>query len=54
MSKLRHVTALIKEFLHFARVHKAYWIVPLLVVLGLIVLLIAVGQTSAPFIYTLF
>lgn len=54
MSKLRHAGALITEFLRFARAHKAYWLVPLLVVLGLIVLLIAVGQTSAPFIYTLF
>ena len=54
MSKLRHLTPLIREFLAFARAHKAYWIVPLLIVLGLIVLLIAVGQTSAPFIYTLF
>ena len=54
MSKLRHLTPLIGEFFAFARAHKAYWIVPLLIVLGLIVLLIAVGQTSAPFIYTLF
>jgi Family of unknown function (DUF5989) len=54
VGKLRHLTGLIGEFLRFARAHKAYWIVPLLIVLGLIVVLIAVGQTSAPFIYTLF
>jgi len=54
MSKLRHLALLIREFFGFARAHKAYWIVPLLIVLGLIALLIAVGQTSAPFIYTLF
>ncbi len=54
MGKLRHLGTLIGEFVAFARAHKAYWIVPLLVVLALVVLLIAVGQTSAPFIYTLF
>jgi hypothetical protein len=54
MSKLRHAGTLFRELLLFAREHKAWWIVPLVVVLGLIVLLIAVGQTSAPFIYTLF
>lgn len=54
MSKLRHSGTLLREFLTFAREHKAWWIVPLVAVLALIVLLIAVGQTSAPFIYTLF
>lgn len=54
MSKLRYSVTLLKEFLAFARAHKAYWIVPLLLVLGLMVLLIAVGQVSAPFIYTIF
>ena len=54
MSKLRYTGTLLKEFLHFARAHKVYWIVPLLVVLGLMAILIATGQASAPFIYTLF
>lgn len=54
MSKLRYTGTLLKEFVHFARAHKAYWIVPLLIVLGLMALLIATGQASAPFIYTLF
>lgn len=54
MSKLRHSGTLFKEFLRFARAHKAYWIIPLLLVLGLMTLLIVAGQSSAPFIYTLF
>ena len=54
MSKLRYSTTLLKEFVAFARAHKAYWIVPMVLVLGLLVALIALGQVSAPFIYTLF
>ncbi len=54
MSKLRYSATLAKEFLEFARTHKAYWIVPLLLVLGLVGILIAAGQVSAPFIYTIF
>ncbi len=54
MGKLRHGGRLLAELLAFAREHKAYWIVPLLLVLGLLGLLIAAGQVSAPFIYTIF
>ncbi len=54
MGKLRHAGSLLREFVAFARAHKAYWIVPLLLVLGLLTLLIVAGQSSAPFIYTLF
>lgn len=45
---------LLKEFILFAREHKVYWVVPLVVVLILMAFLIFVGQASAPFIYTLF
>ena len=54
MSKLRYSTTLFKEFVSFARANKVYWIVPLVLVLGLFIVLITVGQVSAPFIYTLF
>ena len=54
MGKLRHSGTLFKEFLRFSRAHKVYWIVPLVLVMGLMILLIAAGQVSAPFIYTLF
>ncbi len=54
MGRLGYVGTLIRDFLAFAREHKAWWIVPLLIVLGLVALLIATGQASAPFIYTLF
>jgi hypothetical protein len=54
MSKLRYAGPLLAEFFRFARAHKAYWVVPLVLVLALMIVLIAVGQVSAPFIYTLF
>ena len=54
MMKLNYLGSLIKEFFLFAREHKAYWIVPLVIVLVLMAFLIFAGQTVAPFIYTLF
>lgn len=54
MSKLRHSGSLLREFVRFARAHKAYWLVPLILVMGLLIVLIVAGQASAPFIYTLF
>lgn len=54
MNKLLGFGSLLKEFVRFAAAHKVYWIVPLVLVLGLMVLLITAGQVSAPFIYTLF
>jgi hypothetical protein len=54
MSKMGYSFTLLREFFRFAKTHKAYWIVPLVIVLALMVALIAVGQFSAPFIYTLF
>ncbi len=47
--------SLMGEFLVFLREEKNWWLVPLLVVLGLFGLLVALGSTgAAPFIYTLF
>jgi uncharacterized integral membrane protein len=54
MRLLGHLGALLLEFWSFARHHKAWWILPIIVVLLLIAILIVVGQTSAPFIYSLF
>ena len=54
MSRLRYAGTLFREFVDFARHHRVWWIVPLVLVLALVVGLVAVGQVSAPFIYTLF
>ena len=43
------------EFLLFLRESKKWWLIPILVLLGLTGLLVALGSTgAAPFIYTLF
>lgn len=50
----RYLVRLLKEFTGFARQNKAWWIVPMVLVLLLLALLIVAGQSAAPFIYTLF
>jgi hypothetical protein len=54
MRFLKHLRRLLREFLGFAWQNKAWWIIPLVGVLLLLALLIATGQTIAPFIYPLF
>jgi len=46
----------VKEYWEFIRARKAYWMIPLLVMLGLIGALIVYtnGSVVAPFVYTLF
>ena len=47
--------SLVKEFLLFVSENKKWWLIPILLVLGLIGLLVVFGSTgAAPFIYTLF
>jgi len=52
--RLRYLRRLTGELLAFSREHKAYWIVPLAVILALVVLLVVTTQGAAPFLYTLF
>lgn len=47
--------SLLVEFLDFLRENKKWWLLPLLIVLGLFGLLTALASSgAAPFIYTLF
>ena len=54
MAKLGYSAKLMREFVRFARDNRAYWIVPIVLVLGITALLIVPGQVAAPMIYTLF
>lgn len=54
MRILRYIGRLLGEIFGFAWQNKAWWIVPIVLVLLLLVALIFTGQASAPFIYTLF
>ncbi len=47
--------SIVGEFLVFIRENKAWWMVPILLVLGLLGVLVVLSSTgAAPFIYTLF
>ncbi len=52
MSKAR----LIREFFEYVKDNKKLWLIPLLVLLGIVALAIIVSQSQAiaPFIYSLF
>jgi Family of unknown function (DUF5989) len=54
MRRLRYVGSFLAEIVQFARQNKVYWIVPLVLILGLVILLVVTSQATAPFIYTLF
>lgn len=54
MARLRHSWKLLSEFVGFARENRVWWIVPLVLVLGLAAAVIVVGQTATPLLYTLF
>jgi hypothetical protein len=53
MRFFRHLKKLLKEFLEFAWHNKAWWIVPIVIVLLLLTSFIFVSSSVAPFIYTL-
>ena len=54
MRLLRHLGQLLKEFFEFAWQNKAWWIIPILLVLALATFLIVASKAVAPFIYPLF
>ncbi len=54
MRVLKYIGRLVKEFFQFAWHNKAWWIVPVVLILLLLGFLIISGSAVAPFIYTLF
>ena len=47
-------TGIVREFFLFIRQNKAYWLVPLLIALGLLAVLMVMAETGlAPWIYAL-
>ena len=54
MRKLGYLGSLFGEIWQVARRNKVYWIVPFVLILGLVILLVVTSQATAPFIYTLF
>jgi len=54
MRFFKHLGRTFNEICHFAWQNKAWWIIPIFLMLALLALLIAATQGGAPFIYTLF
>ena len=53
MGRLRYAGKLFGHLVRFAAENKVYWIVPLVLVLGLLGIVIFTAQASTPFIYSL-
>jgi len=51
---IKHLGELLGEFFGFAWENKAWWIIPIVLMFLLLMFLVVAGQSSAPFIYTLF
>jgi hypothetical protein len=54
MPKIAHAAKLLREIVRFAVANKAYWLIPLMLVLGLAAVVVVASQGAAPLIYTLF
>lgn len=54
MNFFKHSGRLFKGIFGYAWQNKAWWIVPVVFVLLVVGALVFVGQSAAPFIYTLF
>lgn len=54
MRTLKYIGRLIGEFFGFAWQNKAWWIIPIVLVLLILTVFIVTGTSVAPFIYTLF
>ncbi|HYP16682.1 MAG TPA: DUF5989 family protein [Opitutus sp.] len=54
MRALRSLARFLRELWAFAREHKAWWLVPVVLILLLVGLLIVSVSAISPFIYSLF
>ncbi len=55
MLRLKHFGGLVGEFVAFAVINRAWWIIPLVLAIGAAALLVVVGQAAAPVtLYPLF
>jgi uncharacterized integral membrane protein len=54
MRAIKYCGRLCGEFFDFAWQNKAWWIIPIVLVLLLLTVFIVAGSSVAPFIYTLF
>ncbi len=54
MSRAGYSIKLFRQFVQFARESRQYFLIPLIILLALAAIVIVVGQSAAPLIYTIF
>ncbi len=54
MSRAGYSLKLFRQFVQFAFASRKYFLIPLIIVLALAAIIIVVGQSAAPLIYTIF
>ncbi len=54
MSRARYSLKLFRQFVQVARESRQYFLIPLIILLALAAIIIVVGQSAAPLIYTIF
>ena len=54
MAKIGHGAKVLREIVRFAVANKAYWLIPLMLVLGIAAFVVVASQGAAPLIYTLY
>ena len=53
--RLRHLRLLARDLIGFAVINRAWWLLPVMLVLALVTIFIVVGQAAAPYtLYTVF
>lgn len=54
MKRFYFVVDLFKEFVQFAAANKAWWLLPIVVLIFAVAAMMTLGNSAAPLIYTLF
>lgn len=47
--RVRHLLGLVNEFVMYSLVNRTWWLLPIMVLMAVMMLLITVGQTAAPY-----
>lgn len=47
--RARHLLGLVSEFFMYSLVNRTWWLLPIMVLMAMMMLVITVGQTAAPY-----
>jgi hypothetical protein len=54
MKRIKYLLGLLREIGEFAAANKAWWLVPITLILLIVAALVVLGGSATPLIYTLF